>query len=191
MPLHFKPDKYAPTCPRAMTLCFQDIFRASFESFIYFHTIRSFDLRIQRPKCLISSMTDLTAVLPGFPTQQYIRLLPSLEKNLVTTVDLVTLDVAEIAKRSQLPPVDLKRLCNAVLEALYVSLGVDDSQAQGNASLKTGNDTVNSWSTISTLDDELDLALGGGIPTGYITEVTGERCIPSHPTVPGKSLTRF
>jgi DNA repair protein RAD57 len=124
-------------------------------------------------------MTDLTAVLPGFPTQQYVRLLPSLEKNLVTTADLVTLDVAEIGKRAKLPLLDLKRLCNAVLEALHVGLGVQDapSEALQNApSLrKTGKDILNSWSTISTLDDELDVALGGGIPTGYITEVTGER----------------
>ena len=126
-------------------------------------------------------MTDLTAVLPGFPTDQYVRLLPSLEKNLLTTADLVTLDVTELAKRAQLPILDLKRLCNAVLEALHVSLGVKDAsnEAPGNASSlrRTGNDILNSWNTISTLDDELDRALGGGIPTGYITEVTGERYI--------------
>ena len=120
-------------------------------------------------------MTDLTAVLPSFPTQQYVRLLPSLEKHLITTADLITLDVAEIAKRAQLPLLDLKRLCNAVLEALHVSLGVSDIQDEGNTLKKSGKDVVNHWSTISTLDDELDRALGGGIPTGYITEVTGER----------------
>ena len=121
-------------------------------------------------------MTDLTTVLPGFPTQQYVRLLPSLEKNLITTADLITLDVAEIAKRAQLPLLDLKRLCNAVLEALHVSLGVSDTQAPATASLKSsGVDVINSWNTISTLDEALDRALGGGIPTGYITEVTGER----------------
>ena len=123
-------------------------------------------------------MTDLIAVLPGFPTHHYVRLLPSLEKNLITTADLVTLDVAEIAKRAQLPLLDLKRLCNAVLEALHASLGVQDAsiEAPGTASLrKTGKEIVSSWNTISTLDDELDLTLGGGIPTGYITEVTGER----------------
>lgn len=31
------------------------------------------------------------------------------------------------------------------------------------------------WEAISTLDDDMDRALGGGIPAGYITEVTGER----------------
>jgi len=124
-------------------------------------------------------MTDLTAVLPGFPTQQYVRLLPSLEKNLVTTADLLTLDYVEVAKCAQLPLLDVKKLCNAVLEALQGNLGIKElegeTQGASSALKKKGNDIVNSWNTISTLDDELDLALGGGIPTGYITEVTGER----------------
>jgi DNA repair protein RAD57 len=123
-------------------------------------------------------MTDLTVVLPSFPTHQYVRLLPSLEKNLVTTADLLTLDCVEIAKRAQLPLLDVKRLCNAVLEALQNSLGIADGNDEARLSSllrKTGKDFLNSWSTISTLDDGLDRALGGGIPSGYITEVTGER----------------
>jgi DNA repair protein RAD57 len=122
-------------------------------------------------------MTDLTAILPSFPTHQYVRLLPSLEKNLVTTADLLTLDCAEIAKRAQLPLLDVKRLCNAVLAALQGTLGIAENQeTQQRLGLrKTGNEILNSWNTISTLDDDLDLALGGGIPSGYITEVTGER----------------
>lgn len=128
-------------------------------------------------------MTDLTAVLPGFPTQKYVRLLPSLEKNRITTADLLTLDCVEVAKRAQLPPLDVKRLSNAVLEALQIDLGVKDAENERHPSpqslKKTGKDIINSWNTISTLDDELDRALGGGIPTGYITEVTGERCVLS------------
>jgi DNA repair protein RAD57 len=122
-------------------------------------------------------MTDLTAVLPGFPSHQYVRLLPSLEKNLVTTADLLTLDSVEIAKRAQLPLLDVKRLCNAVLAALQSGLRISEHADTQQTSLlrKTGKDILNSWNTISTLDDDLDLALGGGIPTGHITEVTGER----------------
>jgi len=122
-------------------------------------------------------MTDLTVVLPGFPTYQYVRLLPSLEKKLVTTADLLTLDCVEIAKRAQVPLLDVKRLCNAVLEAFQASFGVPGIiEAQPSSGLRrTGTDSVNSWNTISTLDADLDFALGGGIPTGYITEVTGER----------------
>jgi DNA repair protein RAD57 len=122
-------------------------------------------------------MTDLTAVLPGFPTQQYARLIPSLEKNQVTTADLLTLDCVEIAKRAQLPLLEIKRLCKAILEAVQTDLGVNTgNEAQTKTSLRrTGKDVVNSWNAISTLDDQLDLALGGGIPVGYITELTGER----------------
>jgi DNA repair protein RAD57 len=123
-------------------------------------------------------MTDLTTVLPGFPVHQYVRLLPSLEKNLVTIADLLTLDYVEIAKRAQLPLLDVKRLCSAVLEALRTSLAINEVSSEapsGSILKKSGEDIVNSWSTISTLDDDLDIALGGGIPAGYITEVTGER----------------
>lgn len=128
-------------------------------------------------------MTDLTAVLPGFPTHQHVRLLPSLEKNKVTTADLITLDCVEVAKRAQLPLLDVKRLCNAVLEALKVDLGTseardEDTPATESSLKKTGRDLMEKWNTISTLDDDLDRALGGGIPSGYITEVTGERYLP-------------
>jgi DNA repair protein RAD57 len=124
-------------------------------------------------------MTDLTAVLPGFATEQYVRLLPSLEKNQVTTADLITLDCVEISKRAKVPLLDVKRLSNAILEALQVNLGVRDAEGEVRANTsslkKLGKDILKSWNTISTLDDQIDHALGGGIPTGYITEVTGER----------------
>lgn len=71
----------------------------------------------------------------------------------------------------------MKRLCNAVLEALQTSLGIkeDDEVPKTSTLRKSGDEVVNKWSTVSTLDDDFDQALGGGIPTGCITEVTGER----------------
>ncbi|PQE22808.1 hypothetical protein CJF30_00008402 [Rutstroemia sp. NJR-2017a BBW] len=125
-------------------------------------------------------MTDLSAVLPTFLTQQYVRLIPSLEKNLITTADLITLDCVEIAKRARLPVPDVKRLCTDVLQALKEDLGVaekdggDGQQQNGRGLRKSGKDLLDQWDTISTLDDDLDRALGGGIPAGYITEITGE-----------------
>ena len=125
-------------------------------------------------------MTDLTTVLPGFSTEHYIRLIPSLEKNKITTADLLTLDYVEVAKRARLPLLDVKRLCSAVLEALQSDLGVKESvdeekeHAVGTTLRKVGKEILE-CATISTLDDDLDRALGGGIPTGYITEITGER----------------
>jgi DNA repair protein RAD57 len=136
-------------------------------------------------------MTDLLTILPSFPTAPYTHLLPSLEKNLITTSDLLTLDAIEIAKRAQLPILDVKRLAKHVLDALHNDLELeggddgDDSrdepgeqekdEARDRRLKKTGTDIEGRWSTISLLDDTLDNALGGGIPTGYITEVTGER----------------
>ena len=43
------------------------------------------------------------------------------------------------------------------------------------ATLRLCQDVIDQWQTISTLDPALNKALGGGIPVGYLTEVTGER----------------
>ncbi|KAF7868588.1 hypothetical protein EAF04_005119 [Stromatinia cepivora] len=136
-------------------------------------------------------MTDLLDILPNFPTQKYVRLLPSLEKNLITVADLLTLDCIEIAKRATLPLLDVKRLCADVLVHLREDLGINEvdpgaegiGEAENNVDgegtekkllRKSGKEVVDKWEVISTLDDDMDRALGGGIPTGYITEVTGE-----------------
>ncbi|KAI1816405.1 DNA repair protein RAD57 [Poronia punctata] len=114
-------------------------------------------------------MTDLSQVLPDFPTARYARLLPAIEKSKITVADLLTLEVPEIGKRTQLPLLDIKRLCDAVSAALRADLA-------GPALRRTGAELVvaRPWRTISTLDGPLDAALAGGIPTGYITEITGE-----------------
>lgn len=136
-------------------------------------------------------MTDLLSTLPSFPTASYTHLLPSLEKSLVTTSDLLTLDALEIAKRAQLPILDIKRLATHITELLHRDLGLtpreDDLNTEELKGRGDGKDTslsnlkrpgsnaVKRWNTISVLDDALDVAIGGGIPTGYITEITGER----------------
>lgn len=123
-------------------------------------------------------MTDLLHAIPDFPAKAYTHLLPSLEKHLITTTDLLTLDALEIAKRAQLPLLDVRRLVDHVVAILQVQLGVTKGDAHdrpGGRLRKSGADIIGKWSTISTLDHSLDEALGGGIPTGYITEITGER----------------
>lgn len=120
-------------------------------------------------------MTDLSRVLPDFPVGRYARLLPTIERSQVTTSDLLTLDVTDLGKRTKLPLLDLKRLCNAVLEALHTDLGVaEKTSAEASVLKHTGEQMVQRCSSISTLDESLDQALGGGIPAGYITEITGE-----------------
>lgn len=137
---------------------------------------------------------DLLSVLPGFSTRSYNHILPSLEKKHITTVDLITLDALEVAKRARVPPGDVRRLSTQILQALHQDLGF---AKEGTEQEATGNENVNGgdtraaeiiagpstkldlsrWRTISTLDPALDALLGGGIPTGYLTEVTGERCV--------------
>lgn len=99
------------------------------------------------------------------------------------------MEVADIGKRTQLPLLDLKRLCNAVLEALHLDLGVAEDHDGGRTaevevkSAPGSHETTyrhgltalaSQWNTISTLDPVLDASLGGGIPTGTITEIAGE-----------------
>ena len=134
-------------------------------------------------------MTDILLVLPDFPTKSYTHLLPSLERHHVTTTDLLTLDALEIAKRARLPLLDLRRLAGDILSALQddLELGTrrsNDCDAPGDAPAskrqqptlrKSGPELTARRPFISTLDSTLDEALGGGISTGYITEVVGER----------------
>jgi DNA repair protein RAD57 len=127
-------------------------------------------------------MTDLLHTIPDFPTQTYTHLLPSLEKHLITTADLLTLDAREIAKRAQVPVLDVRRLANQVVEIIRGGFGLvtgggrdadinEDQDGEGSDRTQVGRE----WRSISTLDHIIDAALGGGIPTGYVTEFTGER----------------
>lgn len=137
---------------------------------------------------------DLLSVLPGFATKSYAHILPPLERSKISTVDLITLDTLEIAKRAHVPPADVRRLAARIVDALHADLGFeqkpiktsggDDEPSSGinpdaiavGFGPKTRLD-ASRWTTISTLDPALDALLGGGIPTGYVTEVTGERFV--------------
>jgi DNA repair protein RAD57 len=138
---------------------------------------------------------DLLSVLPDFSTKSYAHILPPLERSKITTVDLITLDTLEIAKRAHVPPTDVRRLSAQIIEALHADLGFKKSQADIAASSDAepssfiNPDTVtvaprpttklqtSRWDTISTLDPTMDELLGGGIPMGYVTEITGERYV--------------
>ncbi|EEA25749.1 DNA repair protein rhp57 [Talaromyces marneffei ATCC 18224] len=137
---------------------------------------------------------DLLTIIPNFNTKPYTHILPPLERRHITTVDLITLDYLEIAKRAHVPPADVRRLCADVVVGLHGDLGYQTSSARAvphdakysnnenrdDKVVPAGQDDGGSrldlsrWSTISTLDPALDDLLGGGIPTGYLTEITGE-----------------
>ncbi|KAK3901084.1 DNA repair protein RAD57 [Staphylotrichum tortipilum] len=147
-------------------------------------------------------MTDLLRVLPNFPVGQYAALLPALDDDAISTCDLLTLDPADVAKRTRLPLPHARRLCAAVLRALHADLDVFPPAPAAKPASDAGPDhprhhpeeqqppvpvpapppslrnTAASlaarWQTITTLDPALDRALAGGIPAGYVTEITGE-----------------
>jgi DNA repair protein RAD57 len=123
-------------------------------------------------------MTDLLQVLPDFDSKPYSHLLPSLDKVLITTNDLLTLEPADVAKRAQLPAGELRKLADAVVAALHRHLGFGGEGPREKAFLSVPSSpehATTARSCISTLDDELDAALSGGIPPGYLVEITGER----------------
>ena len=135
-------------------------------------------------------MTDLPTILPDFLTRPYSHLIPSLERNGITVADLLSLDALEIAKRASLPILDLRRLARDVIGALQDDVGINvtahstsDELFSSNSHPDSGRcrrfvpDIVKRWDAISMLDATLDQAIGGGIPAGYVTEITGERSV--------------
>lgn len=130
-------------------------------------------------------MTDLLTVLPHFDSRPYTHILPSLEKALISCSDLLTLDAIHVAKRAQLPPSEVKKLADALLHALSggpsstaVNPGDDHDAGQKTVlpSFRSG-DSLQNQCIVSTLDDKLDIALNGGVHSGYLTEITGERYV--------------
>lgn len=124
-------------------------------------------------------MTNLLTVLPHFDVAPFTHILPSLEKALVSTADLLTLDALHVAKRAQVPPGEVKKLADALLDALQQDLDpstLEDGRApNGGHANGTAQSLADRWATISTLDDELDTSLGGGVAFGHLTEIVGER----------------
>ncbi|UKZ82091.1 hypothetical protein TrVFT333_009875 [Trichoderma virens FT-333] len=104
-------------------------------------------------------MTDLLHILPSFPLSAFAALIPTIERHALTTTDLLTTHPADLAKRTQLPIIDLRRF----LAAIQASLSDDLASSRPLAPPPS-----------SPHHDGLDAALGGGVPVGHITEFTGE-----------------
>ena len=126
-------------------------------------------------------MTNLLTVLPEFDVRPHAHILPSLEKALISTADLLTLDALDVAKRAQVPPGEVKKLNEALLGGLHATITsksdvnkheVEDGAVEG---FDNGVASAHPSHAISTLDETLDTALNGGIPPGYLTEIVGER----------------
>lgn len=116
-------------------------------------------------------MTDLRTILPSFPTANFPAIVPVIERHALTTTDLLTLHPADIAKQTHLPLLDLKRFIAAVQNSLFDDLEATRVPVDLTA---TEGESAPGLACISTLDDGLDAALGGGVPVGRITEFAGE-----------------
>ncbi|KAK3719687.1 DNA repair protein rhp57 [Vermiconidia calcicola] len=126
-------------------------------------------------------MTNLVTVLPDFDVKPYTHILPSLEKALISTADLLSLHAVDVAKRAQIPPGEVTKLSNALLQSLHSGIiGTNSTPIElNNAGDAADQSELKYPSTkqhrsISTLDERLDSALGGGIRPGYLTEIVGE-----------------
>lgn len=128
-------------------------------------------------------MTDLLHILPEFNLKQYSHILPSLEKALISTNDILTLDAVDVAKRALVPPAEVRKIADDILVQLHSQLGYhDDGDAEqtkqvDKATSQEVKSTLPSFMTISTLDEGLDVSLRGGFPAGHLSEVTGERYV--------------
>ncbi|KAM5355607.1 hypothetical protein ACJ41O_002253 [Fusarium nematophilum] len=111
-------------------------------------------------------MTDILQILPSFPLGRFAALIPTIEHNALTTTDLLTLHPADIAKQTRLPILDLKRLIATIQASLSDDLTPELPLLEPATPVTPR--------LISTLDDDLDAALGGGVPIGTVTEFTGE-----------------
>ena len=133
-------------------------------------------------------MSDLSETLPDFDLGPYQHLLHSLQKNEITVADLISLEPVEIARKCPLPLLDVRRLASSVIEHLQRDLHMIAHETSTSSELlastsghKDAGIDVGSLARtedptfISTGDPRLDDVLGGGLPTGYITEVVGER----------------
>ncbi|KAI6901336.1 hypothetical protein KC318_g4673, partial [Hortaea werneckii] len=125
-------------------------------------------------------MTNLLTVLPDLDIRPFTHILPSLEKALVSTADLLTLEPVDIAKRAQVPPREVEKLANTLVDGLHGGSG-DDANREGSDDVDAGigqgvdgEGLLSYAQAISTLDDDLDQRLNGGIAVGAVTELVGE-----------------
>ncbi|KAI7283601.1 P-loop containing nucleoside triphosphate hydrolase protein [Hortaea werneckii] len=125
-------------------------------------------------------MTNLLTVLPDLDIRPFTHILPSLEKALVSTADLLTLEPVDIAKRAQVPSREVEKLATTLIDGLHggsrdsTDRKGPDGERTGAGHAIDGESLANDAQAISTLDDDFDRLLNGGIAVGAVTEFVGE-----------------
>ena len=132
-------------------------------------------------------MADLIDVLPKFDLKPWRHLTFSLEKKGILTAELIALEPIEIVKKCPLPLKELRRFIAVVVEAVQADIGYPqirnsskvraDDEDDGRPRKRQRCEELPKTSTgcVKTLDPSIDAVLGGGFPTGRITEIVGER----------------
>ena len=111
-----------------------------------------------------STSTEVAAFRKGISHNSYVRqfLTCPIQGNFHTITDLLLASPQDIAKRCKLSPVEVKKRLEKILDAVPL---IDLNRL----------DTFPADEIFSTGDQILDKAIGGGIRTGMIWEVVGER----------------
>ena len=128
-------------------------------------------------------MTNLLACLPDLDITPFTHILPSLEKAAISVADILSLNSIDVAKRANVPPGEVKKLADVVLDGLHADINRSktrllDGLGRDKGAIKPpkiDHDVTSSSTYISTLDDRLDSLFHGGIGASYLTEVVGER----------------
>ncbi|KAG9532477.1 P-loop containing nucleoside triphosphate hydrolase protein, partial [Aureobasidium melanogenum] len=122
-------------------------------------------------------MSDITQLLPNIDTEPFEKVLERLEKANISSNDLMTLGAVDVARRADVSIDQVRELTASLITQLHAQLGFDDPDNdhynEKDESAKSAKEDP-TWSHISTLDDDLDAALGGGFPAGQVCEITGE-----------------
>jgi DNA repair protein RAD57 len=120
-------------------------------------------------------MADLLEVLPDFDIKPFSHLIHSLHKNDVTTVQLLSSDSKDIARRCPLPAADVQKLVAEVIQALQHDVA-EAVQPYGQITSTCFDTPLPSDrpAVIRTLDETIDSAMNGGVYPGHITEIAGE-----------------
>ena len=122
-------------------------------------------------------MSDILQLLPNIDTEPFEKVLERLEKANISSNDLMTLGPVDVARRADVSIDQVRELTATLITQLHAQLGFDapeDTHEKEKDGFTGSHKKDSEWSQISTLDDELDAALGGGFPAGQVCEVTGE-----------------
>jgi DNA repair protein RAD57 len=122
-------------------------------------------------------MSDILQLLPNIDTEPFEKVLERLERANISSNDLMTLGAVDVARRADVSIDQVRELTATLITQLHAQLGFDaleNAHEKEEYSSAKPAEKDSAWSHISTLDDGLDAALGGGFPAGQVCEITGE-----------------